>query len=501
MACPEWEDADFEGNVADDFKPDWMAMRIKKFLRPTWFAQGPLNICHSYLIAKSTQNTTTANRVWAALNKTNGTKKATAFERLRRRIIERSGRLLRIVQLNDLPQLYSTLQSKFSSRLKSRSLVLLCASATLLLIKFLHAVLTLLRPVLPKHFLDSQLPPVDDKFLSDLQLQRANLINRFAAEFPDRADKLDDPDFYVFQESILRWTELFAAYDFIIGYSTDPFIPLLAGRPYFAFEHGTLRDIPYQADAQGRRTALSYRLAEHVFVTNFDCRPSAEFLSPGKYTSINHPYDEDHGLNIEGWKELQKELKQALDSEFLFFFPTRQDWVTGTGYADKANDIFLRAFCELRKQGYRVGLVCCEWGKNVAETRDLLKENDCEKYVRWVKPLGIVRFERMSRACDCVVDQFKLGAFGGVLFKAMAVGAPVLTYLNEQLLKDQYAQMPPVLNCATTEEIIQCVKLLISDPAQLAEKQNQSRQWIKNFHGKRETVNAQCDQFRKLMPA
>ena len=32
----------------------------------------------------------------------------------------------------------------------------------------------------------------------------------------------------------------------------------------------------------------------------------------------------------------------------------RQDWVPGTGYADKDNDVFLTAFVELRRRGHEV---------------------------------------------------------------------------------------------------------------------------------------------------
>ena len=63
---------------------------------------------------------------------------------------------------------------------------------------------------------------------------------------------------------------------------------------------------------------------------------------------------------------------------------------------------------------------------------------------------------------DIVVDQFKLGAFGGVVFKAIAVGTPILTYLDESLLSGQYSERPPVVNCRTTEEIVEKMKTIIA---------------------------------------
>jgi hypothetical protein len=110
--------------------------------------------------------------------------------------------------------------------------------------------------------------------------------------------------------------------------------------------------------------------------------------------------------------------------------------------------------------------------------------------------MAIVPFERMCRACDVVADQFKLGAFGGVVFKAMAVGAPILTYLNESQATRQYPVSPPVINCRTTEEILIHLLPLMTDRKSLSAISQETRRWVKFYHGKAETVNAQVDRFR-----
>jgi hypothetical protein len=211
---------------------------------------------------------------------------------------------------------------------------------------------------------------------------------------------------------------------------------------------------------------------------------------------INHPFDEDHGEQVTGWEELRQSLQRELDSDFLLFHPTRQDWVEGTGYADKANDVFLQAFCELRNRGLKIGLVCCEWGSNVSASKQLVEGEKCSRYVKWVQPLPVVAFERTCLACDIVVDQFKLGSFGGVLFKAMAVGRPILTFLDEEQVLQQYAECPPVLNCRTQKEITYAISSAFGQREELARLGKLSREWIKKNHGKAATVNAQVDQFR-----
>src|SRR3954464_4995623 len=49
MACPEWEDAEFDGDVVDGLFPDWWNVDTNGFRRPAWFAQGNARTCQRYL--------------------------------------------------------------------------------------------------------------------------------------------------------------------------------------------------------------------------------------------------------------------------------------------------------------------------------------------------------------------------------------------------------------------------------------------------------------------
>ena len=319
---------------------------------------------------------------------------------------------------------------------------------------------------------------------------------RFAKEFPSRVDKVTSKDYQDYLYILPHWKSILKHYDFIIGYSTDGILPMFCEVPFFAFEHGTLRDIPDQKDRSGRLTSLAYRLAKHVFVTNFDCLEKAKILAPRRYSLINHPFDEDAAFNIEGVEELRTRLLSDLNCEFLFFHPTRQDWTEGNPMADKKNDIFLEAFIALREAGVEVGVVCCNWGRDVAATRELLGSKGCDPYVAWVEPMPLLPFQRMCLASDVMADQFKLGAFGGITFKAMAVGCPIITYLDEEMLLRQYPQCPPVLNCATVEDIIAAVRSLLDQPEERRKLSADSRSWMKQYHSKTKTLDIQIDQFR-----
>ena len=67
MGCPEWEDAEFEGDLGDPFFPDWWATDLNGFQRPRWFAQGRFPPCQRYLVALRRGSRLTASVRWRRL--------------------------------------------------------------------------------------------------------------------------------------------------------------------------------------------------------------------------------------------------------------------------------------------------------------------------------------------------------------------------------------------------------------------------------------------------
>ena len=67
---------------------------------------------------------------------------------------------------------------------------------------------------------------------------------------------------------------------------------MIAGTvPYVAYEHGTIRDIPFSDTSIGRLTALAYARAEAVVITNPDCLDAAKRLGVADYRFIPHLID------------------------------------------------------------------------------------------------------------------------------------------------------------------------------------------------------------------
>ncbi len=498
MGCPEWEDADFEVGEIDHYNPDWRKVDLNNFERPDWFIQGDILSCLEILRSKWEKPPIDPliRRGFRFPFYLNIDWFSSIVSFLRDKVL---GGFIRIVSF-----LRDSLLGRWSlpiaslSRLRVlgrnyKSLSIFIRIASFPIGSILVGCIKIASFFRNTFSLSRFASFVSRKYRS---FSMTKFSRRFAKEFPSRVDKVTPKDYQDYLYILPHWKNILRHYDFIIGYSTDGILPMFCEVPFFAFEHGTLRDIPDQEDRSGRLTSLAYRLAKHVFVTNFDCVEKAKILAPRRYSLINHPFDEDAAFSIDGVEELRTRLLSDLNCEFLFFHPTRQDWTKGNPMADKQNDIFLEAFVALRKAGIDVGVVCCNWGKDVAATKEFLRAKGCDPYVAWVEPMPLLPFQRMCLASDVMADQFKLGAFGGITFKAMAVGCPIITYLDEEMLLRQYPQCPPVLNCATVEDIIAAVRSLLDQPEKRRKLSADSRSWMKHYHSKAKTLDIQIDQFR-----
>lgn len=469
MGCPEWEDADFIDEIKDMWRPDWSSYNLNNFCRPRWFAQGDLTTTVNYLIALSESRDDDTHALFLTLAQQN-------------------------------KSMCSDVENQLSHKNVTEKIVAVSATEKLVHVSRAKRIACAIR-----NYFWYSISRYNKHVASNVETGSAYgkwqiddvLSSEFKKEFPDRFDQLSNQDFYAYYNSRPHMYRLLSHYDIVIAYAVEGIYPLMFGKPYFAFEHGTIRDIPYAQDTQARMCALTYRKATHVFVTNIDCVSSAKYLSPGKFTFINHPFDEDQSLTInDDWQQQRKSLLEKLNADMILFHPTRHDWVEGTGYADKANDIFLKAFISLRQKGFRLGLVCCEWGKNIAESKKLLQDDGVSDYVRWVKPLGVIAYTKMCKIANIVVDQFKLGAFGGVTFKALAAGSPVMSYIKVEQTSSYYSEVPPIINCRTENEITAQLSYWYTRQKELAEFGKNGRIWMKKFHNKSDTVNAQIRQFR-----
>jgi glycosyltransferase involved in cell wall biosynthesis len=316
------------------------------------------------------------------------------------------------------------------------------------------------------------------------------LLDEFAAAYPDRADRLTLADIGDLKARAVAHGPLFALYPLVQAYSLDPTLVLLndPAQPFIAFEHGTMREFPFENSARGRLYALALKKAERVFITNADCNRSAERLGLSHYTFVPHPVDEE--LYHPAASPVGERLRREHNCDYIFVAPARHHWKhCPPGLENswfKRNDILIRAFGRFfaARPTVKALVVFFEWGQEVEESKALIAECGFADRVCWEPICSKPVMRDFYNAADIVFDQFNdgIGTFGTVVPEALACGKPVILNYKKGLHAWCFPELPPALNAATEEAIEAQVVHLLSDEHYRDELGRQGRDWFMRNH-------------------
>jgi glycosyltransferase involved in cell wall biosynthesis len=276
---------------------------------------------------------------------------------------------------------------------------------------------------------------------------------------------------------------LFGYYDVVHAYGAEPILPLLSGHhPYVAFEHGTIRVLPFEDSAEGRLTAQAYRDADAVLVTNADNKLAAERLGLQRYRFIPHPVNESMPDQA-AVSALRADLRQRLNADFVLFHPSRQHWTPQRDrHLEKGNDRLIGALAQFFQERPRAAAVFVNWGATVEASRQMLATSGIADRVHWIDPVPGPALARYMAATDVVADQFYLGAFGAITPRALCLGTPPLLHLDVESHRWAFAEMPPVMNACSPAEIAALLARGYDDRGWLAELGRRGRDWYARRH-------------------
>ena len=459
MGCPEWEDAEIEGDVGDPNLPDWWSVNLHGYKRPSWFVQGPTRMALEYLDAVGTQNLPKVIFWKLALD---AVRRAMASRNLIGIYIYRALRkLLRLTHI--IPRVVY------------------------------HARHGELGAVIWRKLMGHSISNPEGNGVQVLDNKHEKI------EFLFGGLRSDDVAGYMGHDAL--WEKVLKHYDIVQGYATDGIYPLLHGHAnYTTYEHGTLRTIPFDDNAQGRMCASVYKNSKHSFVTNLDCMEAARKLSleEEKFTALPHAFDSskvnDFLLN-EG-----AGIEKAI-SPPTFIAPARQHWRGGGASWCKGNDIIIHAIKILDDAGLNFSVIFVEWGEDVPASKSLIKELDVGHHVKWVEPMSKKELWATYLASVGVIDQFFVPAFGGVTFEALSLGVPVLSRLDEVAAFEFFGVSPPMVNVATAGELAGAMMLVIENPQERNKIGHASREWAKTYHSSDVILAKQLNVYSKIVKA
>jgi glycosyltransferase involved in cell wall biosynthesis len=288
---------------------------------------------------------------------------------------------------------------------------------------------------------------------------------------------------------------LFRSYDLVQANGLHPILTLLAApdHPFVAFEHGTLRELPFQDSWAGRLLSLAYRSARAIVITNPDVIDSARRLGLDNYVFVPHPVDETK--YTPGRSEFRDRIGLQ-SSDVVLFSPASHNWDI------KGSDVMLRAFAELVRQGPAESvLVLTEWGLELERSRALIGELGIGERIRWVKPLPKLQLIEAYRGADIVLDQFLIGTFGGIAPEAMACGRPVIMAYDAEVNHWAFPTLPPIVPARTVEELSHELARLVGDSEERARIGRSGREWVERHHGWRLVVDRQLEIYEEVLEA
>ena len=284
-------------------------------------------------------------------------------------------------------------------------------------------------------------------------------------------------------------------YDIIQGYAIDGLIPLINGvKNFTSYEHGTLREIPFEKNLTGLICRFAFQRSPQVFVTNSDVLLSVERLGLKKdsVTYLPHAFDDTKLLRFRAG---HPELVPPASGPVLFFSPTRHQWKSPNV---KGNDIFIRAAARIAPDS-DFKLVLVEWGQEVAASKVLIEELGLSSKVEWVQSMSKADLWKCYCTCHAVVDQFIVPALGGVGFESMVLGRRLITAIDQEQTALFFGEAPPCLSAGSVDQCASRMREVIEDPSDSRGRGEAARRWMATYHSAERIVALQSKAYRALL--
>ena len=270
---------------------------------------------------------------------------------------------------------------------------------------------------------------------------------------------------------------LLQRYDVMIGAGLEAVLPMILApqKPRIAFEHGTMRDLPFEDSSWGRMLALAYTQADACIITNPDCLASAKKLGLDNYRFMPHPVDYKYAAPA-ALSSLRSRLK--IGNRPLLFAPARHDWDI------KANQHTIRGFADFTTStGSRDAcLLLLQWGNDVRKSRSLLRELKVSRQVIWQSVMSGKAFCDALQSSDVVLDQFGLGVFGSTVPQALAAGKPVITSYDPAKNSWAFPVAPSLFRASTAKEIAEHLRQLFGDAQKRQAAGLAASRWFEKHH-------------------
>ncbi len=526
ICSPEWQELGSKGmkreDLGDDFFPNFFRFSESAEVRPRWFAQGPQLTTIFYLFALRSGDAVAADGLWRTLQ----------YQRFKAVLLRTTA-----------PETVRLDERAFDTALRSLAVADIFRDdlhrsfvGEKLIARFADVAARLNGHSNPEQFVApfsadyiDAIARHDDALAAEIASCRvsgeATLIGlerpdwstfqkaAIASQFEDksrprrssrallRRNAVKPDDAAVFGSVMGDWNALLGVYDHRILYGGSAVIGLLSDvDQYMAYEHGTIRSLPFDPSSMGRLTRAAYEQADAVFITNTDYVSASRRLEfePERRVYVPHAFDERPLLALAE----QRGPTVRMPGPIRLFGPARQDWVLNDPMRSKANHLVVEAAAQVVASGeHRFEVTFVAWGDDVAATKALIAERGLGQHFHWVEPLARNDLWQRYLDVDAVVDQFLISGLSGVTYEALTLGCRIITKDDGICNKEFFGEAPPFMPAATASEIARHIHDLIADPDDKRGIGRKSQAWALAYHSGARFVALQESQFERLAVA
>jgi len=195
-------------------------------------------------------------------------------------------------------------------------------------------------------------------------------------------------------------------------------------------------------------------------------------------------YHQNLSLNIEQ-EEIAFIRKLKTDGCFIIMQQGRQAWkYSDTNPHQKGNDILIKGFGTFLRNSDMANnkLVLFSYGEDVKSTEELINELDLMLNVIWIKPLNVLYVQQILKYAHIIVGNLKIGRLSyGAVYEALACKVSFMGYREDQLYKENYDKLYPMINVATPEEVADQLEYYYHNRKELTTMGEQGHDWLLNY--------------------
>lgn len=193
--------------------------------------------------------------------------------------------------------------------------------------------------------------------------------------------------------------------------------------------------------------------------------------------------------------DIQKNLEKSnfnnefkdirINNDVILFHHSRLIWKNPPdAWSYKGNEKIIKGFARFVKDNpnLRSVLVLFEYGVDINETKELIKDLDIEKFVQW--------FPKMNRkdimtgiyyADICIGETGMSWLTYGVIYEALAMAKPFMGYREDSLYTDTYPELYPMINVFSEDQIAAAFANYVQNPFSYKNMGFEGYNWLKKY--------------------